>query len=74
MDVTVMSGVTDRNNVQVLMETTYQYVFMCVCFITVFVQESSLIIYGPIVTVCHTNIYVLAMWALILGAQCTAIT
>ena len=33
MDVTVMSGVTDRYNVQVLMETS--------CFIAVFVQESG---------------------------------
>ena len=32
MDVTVMSGVTDRNTVQVLIETSYHDVFICVLF------------------------------------------
>ena len=45
MDVTVMSGVTDRNNLRVLIVTSYQYAFMCVfiCFVTVFVQKSGLL-------------------------------
>ena len=40
MDVTVMSGVTDRNTVQVLMHTMCLCVLF-ICFVTtVFVQES----------------------------------
>ena len=45
MDVTVMSGVTDRNTVQALIETI-NLSFVCAFFL-LFVQESGLIIYGP---------------------------